>query len=65
MLYIKVVKRVNPKSFYHKEIFFPISLILHLHDMMDVMFAHQTYCGNRLMMCVVLFNGRNNVHIYY
>ena len=29
---------------------------------MDV---HQTYCGNRFMMCVVLFNGRNNVPIYY
>ena len=58
---MKVV-RVNPKSFHHKEIFFPISLILYLHDMMDV---HRTYCGNRFMMCVVLFNGRNNVHIYY
>ena len=37
MLYMKVVKRINAKSSHHKEkIFFPISLILYLYEMMDV-----------------------------
>ena len=37
ILHIKVVKRVNPKSAHHKEkVFFSISLILYLCEMMDV-----------------------------
>ena len=36
VLYMKVVKRVNPKSSHHKEIIFSFSLILHLFEMMDV-----------------------------
>ena len=40
---MKVVKKVNPKSSHHKKnIFFLISLILYLHEMIDV---HKTYCG--------------------
>ena len=36
MLYIKIFKQVNPKSFHQKEHFFPISLILYLYEMMGV-----------------------------
>ena len=36
MLYMKVVKTVNPKSSHHKEkYFFPTPLILYLYEMMD------------------------------
>ena len=31
VMYVKVVKRVNPKSSHHKE---KLSLVLHLHEMM-------------------------------
>ena len=33
---MKVVRRVNPKSSYHKEVFFSFNLILYLYEMMDV-----------------------------
>ena len=47
---MKVVKRVNPKSLYHKEnMFFSISLTLYLYEMMNV---HQTYCGHHFMIYV-------------
>lgn len=36
MLYIKVVKRVNPKCSHYKKKFFSISLMLYLHEMMNV-----------------------------
>ena len=48
-LYMKVVKRVNPKSSHHKEKNFSISLILHLYEMVDV---HCTYCDQHVMMYV-------------
>ena len=47
MLYINIVKRVNPKSSHHKENFF--SSILYLYEMMDI---HQTYCDDHFMMFV-------------
>ena len=47
MLYIKVVERVNFKSFHHKKILFSISLILYLYEMMDV---HWTYCDKDFVM---------------
>ena len=36
MLCMKVVKGINPKCSHHKEIFFSISLILHLYETMDI-----------------------------
>ena len=37
MLYMKAVKRVNPKSSHHKgKKCFPISLILYLYEMMGI-----------------------------
>ena len=39
MLYMKVIKRVNPESCYHKNLFYT-SLILYIHEMIDV---HQIY----------------------
>ena len=33
MLSMKVIKRINPKSFHHKEKNLFFSLILHLHEM--------------------------------
>ena len=35
-LHMKVVKKLNPKSFHHKENFFSISLILYVYKLMDV-----------------------------
>ena len=32
----KVIKRVNFKSSHHKEIFFSISLIMYLYNMMNI-----------------------------
>ena len=71
MLSMKVVRRVNPKSFHHKErnFFFSVSFILYLCKMTDV---HETYCGNHFILlytlnlqsavCQLYFNktGRNN-----
>lgn len=52
MLYMKDVKRINPKSSHHMEIFFSISFILNLYDMMDIL---QTY-GNvsQIIMLYIL-----------
>ena len=36
MLYMKIVKRVNPKNYHYKEKFFSISLILYLYEIMAV-----------------------------
>ena len=37
MLYMNVVRRVNPKSSHHKEkYFFPFSLILYLYETLGV-----------------------------
>ena len=52
MLYMKAVKKVNPKSSHHKEKIFPISLILYLHEMMDV---HQIYSDNHVSEIIMLY----------
>ena len=49
MLYMKIVKRVYPKSSHHKENFSFISLILYLYEMTDVLW---TYCDNHFIMYV-------------
>ena len=50
MLYMKVAKRVIPKSSHHKKkMFFSVSLIFYLYEMIDV---HQTYFHNHCMMYV-------------
>ena len=37
VLYMKIVKRVNPKSSHHKKkYYFSISLILYLYEMIDI-----------------------------
>lgn len=45
---MKTVKRVNPRSFHHKEENF-LPFLLDPYEMMDV---HSTYYGNNFMMCV-------------
>ena len=52
MLYMKAVKKVNPKSSNHKEKIFSISLILYLHEMMDV---HQIYSDNHVSEIIMLY----------
>ena len=37
MIYMEVVKGVNPKNFHHKGKHFSISLILHLYEIKDVL----------------------------
>ena len=48
MLYMNVVESKSKFSLQGK-IFFSISLILHLYEMMDI---HWTYCGNQFMTYV-------------
>ena len=50
MLYMQVVKRVNPKSSHHKRNkFFPISLILYLYEIMDVHWTYDNHFIIKLM----------------
>ena len=49
MLYMKAVKKVNPKSPHCKENF--MSLIMYLYEMMDV---HEIYCDNHFIMLYTL-----------
>ena len=72
---MKGAKRVNPKSSHHEEnIFFSISLMLYLYEMIDV---RSTYCGNHFMMyvsqitvndvCQLYLNktgGKKDIYIY-
>ena len=44
MLYVKVVRSVNPKSSHQKGIF--LSFILYLYGIMDV---HWSFCGNHFI----------------
>lgn len=50
MFYMKVVKRINLKSSYHKgKTFFSVSLMLYLYEIVDV---HSTYCEQNFIMYV-------------
>ena len=51
MLYMKVVKKVNPKISHCKEKFFSMSLILYLYENMDV---HKIYCDNHFIILYTL-----------
>ena len=48
MLHVKAL-RVNSKHSHHRDIFFSMSLLLYLYEMIDV---HQINYDNHFMMCV-------------
>ena len=50
MLYMRVVKTVNPEFSSQEKKFFSISLMLYLYEMMD---GHQTSCGDHFVMFVI------------
>ena len=49
MIYMKAVKRLNPKRHHHKEKVFSFSFFVYLYEMMDV---DQTYCGDNFTIDV-------------
>ena len=49
MLYMRVMKTVNPEFSSQEKKFFSISLVLYLYEMMD---GYQTYCEDHFVMFV-------------
>ena len=58
---MKVIKRVSPKSFQHKEKFISFSFLLYLYEIMDV---HKTYCDDHFMMYISQIMVLHSLNLY-